>query len=59
MENSKTRVFGDIAGEAYIFEYDHRMFLNSYFLDNLNFERENKLVAVSLYQSVGDQVSEF
>lgn len=54
MENSKTRVFGDIAGEAYIFEYDHRMFLNSYFLDNLNFERENKLVAVSLYQSVGD-----
>ena len=54
MEISKTSVFGDIVGEAYIFEYDRRMFLNSYFLDNLNFKRENKLVAVSLYQSVGD-----
>ena len=54
MENSKTSVFGDIVGEAYIFEYRRRMFLNSYFLDNLNFKRENKLVAVSLYQSVGD-----
>ena len=53
MEISKTSVFGDIVGEAYIFEYDRRMFLNSYFLDNLNFKRENKLVAVTLYQSVG------
>ena len=47
MENSK--IFGDIVGGAYIFEYDLGMFLNSYFLDNLYLKRENKLVAVSLY----------
>ena len=49
MENTKPSVFGDIVVEAYIFEYDRRMFLHSYFLDNLNFKRENKLVALSLY----------
>ena len=45
----KSKLFDDIVGEEYIFQYDRRMFLNPYFPDNLNFNRENKLVAVSLH----------